>query len=140
MATSQEILNELKRLAQIYVDTSKSISGLDFDYSEASIALLDPMIEENWGAKPPVQLEAVVQIIGAYIGEVISRNLHGQWIENNNGRWVVEIIATDGSKMEANVFYKTQKRLTNGMEDSLGYYYQMMKQMQEKGMPGERVI
>ncbi len=136
MPIPQEILNELQRLAQIHVDTAKRISGLDFDYSEESVALLDPMIEQNWGITPPVQLESIVQIIGAYLGEAIVRNLHGQWA-GGDGRWVVELTIPDGSKVQANVFYKTHKRLTNGMEDSLGYYYHMMKQIQEQGMPGE---
>ena len=134
MPPSPEILNELKRIAQIHVDTAKQISGLDFDYSEASMALLDPMIEENWGENPPTQLESIVKIIGAYIGEVIVRHLQGQWAEGD-GRWVVEFPLPDGSIGKANVFYKTQNRFTNGMEDSLGYYYQMIKRMHEEGMP-----
>lgn len=134
MPIPQEIQDELKRLAQIHVDTAKQISGLDFDYSEASIALLDPMIENNWGAEVPSQLDAMVQIIGAYVGEVIVRNLQGEWAQAD-GRWVVEFAIPHGSTANANVFYKTHNRFINGMEDSLGYYYQMMKKMKQEGTP-----
>ena len=134
MPTHEEVLGELKRLAQIHVDTSKRIAGLDFDYSAASMNLLDPMIESSWGANPPTQLDAIVQIFGAYLGEVLVRTLDGRWAEKD-GRWVVEISLPNGDTAQANVFYKVQKRFENGMEDSLGYYYAVMKKVHEEGMP-----
>lgn len=138
MSIQQKRLDDLRRAAEIHVDLAKKSFKYHFDYSEESVAFLDQMIDELWGEEQPVMVEAMVHVFGAYLGEVIVRRLHGAWVENEEGDIQIELHLADGSKMIANVFSKTLKRFNNGMEDSLGYYYQGLKRLLQEGLPGLR--
>ncbi len=128
----ESIIAELKRRAEVQVNMAKQISGVDLDYSEASVAKLDAIIEDSWGGQVPGQLDAMVEIFGAYLGEVFVRQLNGHWAEQE-GNWVVDFSLPDGSIAHTNVFSKVRKRFMNGPEDSLGYYFHAVQKMQKEG-------
>jgi hypothetical protein len=134
MSEYDEAVVELKRRARIQVDTAKELSGIDLDYSEDSITKLDNIISNAWNGQVPQQLDAMIEMFGAYLGEVLSRNIDGRWTLKE-GTWMIDFPLPDGSVGSANVFGKVRKRFMNGMEDSLGYYMQMLRKAHQEGFP-----
>jgi len=68
--------------------------------------------------------------LGSAIGESYRHIFVGEWrYSSKQERWVVAFHSPNGSVYEINVFNKLIKRLENGMEDSIGYHYEMTKKM-----------
>ena len=114
---------QFQQYAQLHIDTARQAFDVDLKYDEGSILKLDDMIQTNWPEEPPVQIDDVILLFGSFLGEAIRHTLGGEWVETEQG-WGIEI--GDATLM---VFTKIKKRLLNGMEDSISYYYQSMKEM-----------
>lgn len=94
-------------------------SELRLDYSVESLQRLDHFISENF--EPPgskVIAESLPQGIGCYLGEVIIRNLGGDWSEDSKPEVVGLGIPTTILPIE-----KAHQRFQNGRQDSLAWYY-----------------
>ncbi|MEW6408352.1 MAG: hypothetical protein AB1465_06730 [Patescibacteria group bacterium] len=115
--------NQFRQYAQIHIDTTKQSLGVELGFDEQSILKLDNLIQEAWPDQPPAQLDNVVLLFGSFLGEAIKQTLGGEWIQTEQG-WGIKI--DDATLM---VFTKVKKRLLNGMEDSISYYYQSTKGM-----------
>ncbi len=114
---------ELRRLAGAFVSAA-SRQGTVLDYSPASLVLADDLISEMWGVHPPEQPDEVAEVVGAYLGEVICRNLGGEWAFNDEFRTVG--IASRGSWLFP--IAKAKKRLLNGDGDSLATFYAVVRE------------
>jgi hypothetical protein len=115
--------NQFTQYAQIHIDTTKQAFGIELNFDEKSILELDHLIQEAWPEEPPVQIDNVIVLFGSFLGEAIKQTLGGEWVQTEQG-WGIKI--GDANLM---VFTKVKKRLLNGMEDSISYYYQAMKGM-----------
>lgn len=115
--------NQFRQYAQIHIDTTKQSFGVDLDFDEKSILELDNLIQKAWPDQPPIQIDNVILLFGSFLGEAIIKTLGGEWINTEQG-WGIKI--GDATLM---VFTKVKKRLLNGMEDSISYYYQSTKGM-----------
>ncbi|MBI5621845.1 hypothetical protein HY933_03215 [Candidatus Falkowbacteria bacterium] len=81
---------QFKQYAQIHIDTTKQIFGVDLDFDEKSILLLDNLIQSAWPDEPPVQIDSVITLFGSFFGEAIIRTLGGQWVDSDQG-WGIKI-------------------------------------------------
>ena len=116
-------LDQFKHYAQIHIDTTLKSFGVQLDYDEKSIMELDNLIKQAWPDQPPVQIDNIIVLFGSFLGEAIIHVLGGKW-ENTAQGWGIRV--GDVSVM---VFTKVKKRLLNGDEDSISYYYQSLKSM-----------
>lgn len=67
---------------------------------------------------------------GSPLGEAFGILFNGSWkFSEKQGRWVVECRASNGDEVEINVFRKVEKRIENGMEDSISYYLEGIKKV-----------
>ncbi len=115
--------NQFSRYAQMHIDTAKQSFDVDLKYDEESVLKLDDIIQSAWPEKPPVQIDSVILVFGSFLGEAIKHTLGGEWVRTEQG-WGVKI-----GEATLMVFTKVKKRLLNGMEDSISYYYQSTKMM-----------
>jgi hypothetical protein len=115
--------NQFQRYAQIHIDTTKQIMGIELKFDEESILKLDDLISSAWPDNPPVQLDNVVLTFGSFLGESIRQTLGGEWVQTETSYGLKIGDAT------ANVFSKVRKRFLNGMEDSLSYYYLSVRKL-----------
>lgn len=113
---------EFLEYAQININTAESIFGVQLGYTEASILMLDELIDAAWPDEPPVLIDNMILLWGSFLGEAIIRTLGGEWLETSEG-WCVQI-----GDLRIMVFNKIKKRFLNGNEDSISYYYQSLKQ------------
>ena len=107
----------------MHIDTAKQSFDVDLKYDEESVLKLDDIIQSAWPEKPPVQIDSVILVFGSFLGEAIKHTLGGEWVRTEQG-WGVKI-----GEATLMVFTKVKKRLLNGMEDSISYYYQSTKMM-----------
>ena len=115
--------DQFRQYAQIHIDTTKQSFDVDLDFDEKSILELDNLIQKAWPDQPPIQIDNVILLFGSFLGEAIIKTLGGEWVNTEQG-WGIKI--GDATLM---VFTKIKKRLLNGMEDSISYYYQSTKGM-----------
>ncbi|HEY9746717.1 MAG TPA: hypothetical protein V6C99_10925 [Oculatellaceae cyanobacterium] len=94
-------------------------SELCLDYSKESLQRLDQFISDNF---EPVGSKAIadslLQGIGCYLGEVIIRNLGGEWDESGKPEIVGLSTLPPIQPIE-----KAHQRFQNGRQDSLAWYY-----------------
>lgn len=92
------------------------------DFTPQSLKALDAFIGatfEGPSASPaPDSLQADV---GAYVGEVIRRNIGGTWSADGSLRDV------GGEVSQIDSFGKARKRFANGDEDSLAWFYEVVR-------------
>ena len=77
MPEADSLQDELLNLAQRHVESARSWYGLTFDYSSSSLLLADVVISafHPEGTSQP----ATIAAYGAYFGEVVRRQLGGEW-------------------------------------------------------------
>jgi hypothetical protein len=114
------------------VKHAKTRYGFDLDYSEASLAQIDRMLDDRMqGAvietaklTPEQQEELWIycKMIGGYVGEVIIRNLGGSWEtkEIDSGSSSVKLMAA--GKIEGSPPDSVWRMLTEPFRSTVSYY------------------
>ncbi|MBQ0997503.1 MULTISPECIES: hypothetical protein [Streptomyces] len=114
------------KFAADIVVAAREVSQVDLDYSVASLAQVDEVIEGIRGDGPPV--DAVAETLfgfGAYVGEVLVRHTDAQWVDfDDSARQLFGHafgVATSTGQLW-NPLGKAFARYVNGAEDSLYYF------------------
>ncbi len=125
--------------AQRAVEAAKRDFQIELDYSEASIRSLEEVAGRMFSQKPSgAQLEQLCFLYGAYLGEVARRHHGGDWVIPTDGPYagVVTLQTKGGSQTSPSA--KLYKRLTNGDEDNLDFYYKVLFQREQvKSLDGQ---
>jgi hypothetical protein len=103
---------------------------LALDYSVDSLQRLDQFITEYFDARRARTIETSLLIgIGSYFGEVLVRQLHGEWEENGK-----PLVVNIENLEPINPLRKAQLRFQNGKQDSLAWaYHTLHKKVGEAG-------
>jgi hypothetical protein len=117
------------QLASLAVQLTKDITSIDLDYSAGSLEHVDQLILGFRKEGHSIQsMEHTIISFGCYLGEVIIKNLGGQWKRANSTSMkefaeehVLLLEASSGWTL--NPIGKAFKLLQNGPEDSLVFYY-----------------
>ena len=136
----QDISPEIApELAKRFVDFTKSIEGIDLDYSVQSLELVDGILEGMRETGLNVKEQHLTLIIaGCYIGEIIIRLHNLRWVRSEitpYSKWsgMVPIVIEYGQDKYTSPINKVIKRLENGKEDHLPFYYQALCKQIEEG-------
>jgi Uncharacterised protein family (UPF0167) len=125
-----EVWDSTKYLADEFVGLMRDLD-LQLDFSEQSLQTLEEMIEQQFGDWRPWRTGKVARkhlpvasLVGAYVGEVMIRHLGGHWgwmpdfdvaaVQLPSGTWTSPPA-------------KAQERFSNGKEDDLVSYYDVLK-------------
>lgn len=113
-------------LAQDAVNQAQGQFQVSLDYSEASIAKVESILAQLGTSLPDPKREQQAMLWGAYIGEVARRHHGGAWVVPSDGPFtgVITLQAADGNSFSPPA--KVHKRLTNGDEDNVAFYYRVM--------------
>lgn len=118
-ALTQTIVEHADR----HVGVSKKVFGLNFDFSEDSLTLVDDAITKF---HPDGNImDSTILAYGSYIGETIRRNLGGVWLQDERGVAMLDQVGGVGLKVPP--FSWARKRFDNGIEDSIAYKYAFIK-------------
>jgi hypothetical protein len=119
----QKFIQQIPEFAELHVAKSKDNFDVSLDYSENSLRQIDEIITKHW-PEPPVFLNQVVMTFGSYVGETVRRLLGGRWEFDADRGYTLADIGGTGSRIYP--FAKVHKRFTNGEEDSIAYYFQVV--------------
>jgi len=119
-------------LAQRFVDFTKSIEGIELDYSIDSLERVDEVIEKMRREGHTVNdLDRVLLVAGCYIGEIITRRHKLRWVKAEESSYAelpgsAPIVIEYAAGNYTSPIDKVMKRLENGKEDYLPFYYQVL--------------
>ena len=114
--------------AALIVETAREVSAVDLDYSIASLEQVDRIIGE-WHEEgvPEESIGSTLFGFGCYVGEVFVRHAGARWVSSAGTEMErfagFDIVLQMGSDGMVNPIGKVFKRLANGTEDNLPYFY-----------------
>jgi len=117
--------------AEDAVDYARERFGVTLDYSVDSVKHVEEIATKLYESIPtgisrflrkgpkPTEVETICKMLGAYVGEVYRREKGGEWDTNEKFK------AIGVRKGESWIFppAKIHKRLTNGPEDNVWFYF-----------------
>jgi len=133
---NKDVKNSAIGLAKRAVEYAVSFHK-KFDYSKDSISDLEGILEYyhqdiNQSHPADDQIRTMSLVFGAYLGESILKNgasKHGYVWKNNDG----ELILYKNSKYQMSPVSKVYKRLINGSEDNVTFFYEVALKIAETG-------
>lgn len=110
------------------VESAKRVSGVSLDYSEASLPRLETIIDSfRCDGVTADQIVDTLFCMGCYVGEVFVRQGTGVWKKTEETRMKgfasAPMVIQTGPESCCNPIDKVFKRMENGQEDSLPYFY-----------------
>jgi len=123
---NQELSETQLGVAELFVSTASNLGEVDFNYSEASVDRLESFVDRLWDPQAPpseAELDNLTKLMGAYLGEVMIRNVGGNWVLNDERR----IPTIETPRGTAFVLDKVYKRQVMGPDESLVEFYEAFK-------------
>ncbi len=124
----EDFIREIPQIADECVRMTGELLNEELDYSPESLEIVDRLITETWNGEYLLPVDGLAVQFGSYTGEVIRRHLGGTWAYHE-GNYVLKDLQ---SVKIAYVFPKAYRRLKNGEEDSLAFFYRALKASIEK--------
>ncbi|WP_435314068.1 hypothetical protein [Cellulophaga fucicola] len=118
-------INDMTKSAEFFVNSSsENFKGLD--YSVKSLEVVENMLDEAFDFYTQMDKEQqknLITTVGSYIFEVARQNFGGKyfWYDKLNQ----PILVTGQPNFEASIIAndKVEKRLVNGVEDNIPFYF-----------------
>ena len=118
-------INDMTKSAEFFVNSSsENFKGLD--YSVKSLEVVENMLDEAFDFYTQMNKEQqknLITTVGSYIFEVARQNFGGKyfWYDKLNQ----PILVTGQPNFEASIIAndKVEKRLVNGVEDNIPFYF-----------------
>ncbi len=111
-----ELAERMKGLAFIQVRAAREADGGLLDFSRNSLEELDRLIDRDI-RQNPLDPDALSEVIGAYLGETLSRRLGATWEDSGQGpKMRLGALALDP-------ILRARLRLERGQSRSLGAYF-----------------
>src|SRR5690242_15429273 len=116
--------------AESCVSAVKNVDNIDLDYSVESLRVLDRLIEQfRADGTTSEQIGETLYAFGCYVGEVVVRNAGGRWVDSSHmplaGPGGFPLVQ-HGEQSVCNPIGKVFKRLEEGSEHDLPYFYRVV--------------
>lgn len=115
------------RFAGDIAASAAHVSGVQLDYTPDSLRLVDAIFDDlRADGVAGEQLAETLFGFGCYVGEVLARHAGGRWratAEDEHALVGWPMLVELGEQRWCNPIGKAFKRLENGPEDSLWYFY-----------------
>lgn len=108
------------------------------DYSEESLTRMETILEQLSNQESHSDIAETCKVWGSYLGEVVRRRFGGEWsIETYPGKQFATLtLNVNGSRLFPSM--KVHRRLTQGAEESVWAFYQMVRTRLESA-PAQRL-
>lgn len=137
MSADAGLAKFLSGQAQIAVKTARTKWELSLDFSAESLKQVEAVLGHLYDMAKAApeherpsekQIEGASMAWGVYVGEVIRRHYGGKW-ELKKPEGVLQLTIKESALFPLR---KVQKRLTNGPEDNVAFYFHAMKTVLEQ--------
>jgi hypothetical protein len=114
-----QIPSMMKLVAETFVQPATANGAVWLDYSPASVMLLDDLIAAWWPPKPEKgTYESMIPAMGAYIGQVLTKETGAHWIRDPEGGYGVELAGVVAFPMS-----QVARRFEMGRDESIGKFF-----------------
>lgn len=115
-----ETVKSLDSSSKKFIEMVQKKFGILLDFSEEALLVADDLFSMFFKLRRN-HFFIVSGVIGAYLGNVIIKNIGGRWSKNLHVEKVGKI------KTIVNPLLRAKKRLANGKQDSFVFYYRSLK-------------
>ena len=98
------------------------IDGSKLDYSEASLELVDRILDDFYRQQAPLP-DDLHFLTSAYVFEVARRAFGGRYLRGDDENPFVLVIGEGAAEIGVCVMSKVRDRTVNGAEDSIPFFY-----------------
>ncbi|MEX0917911.1 MAG: hypothetical protein WDZ93_02045 [Candidatus Paceibacterota bacterium] len=113
-----------RRIAEMLFDELTVDIFQNKEEARAYVESVDGIIDAAQSDGNTLHTERIIQLAAA-LGEAFIILFEGEWkYDEEWERWVVACATNAGDPVHLNVFNKLEKRVANGDEDSISYYFE----------------
>lgn len=122
MEQENQQLEKVKVLAESAVDMCRNVWECDLDYTVNSLEHIDNVIEIMLGYEQPdkKQITYALVCLGCYVGEVITRNFEGVWLNTVDANGLP--VGIKAGNLTLNPLNKVFRRYREGKEHDILHY------------------
>lgn len=115
--------------AEMVIQQTGPLSGIDFGYTQESVKWLEGYIErlrQSGEFENPETKTKLISVFGSFLGECIVRCYGGTWkLHDDAGVWCVAF-NEDNALFP---FAKVQKQMENGLEDGIASFFTVIPEI-----------
>ncbi len=124
----------LRKMAEETAVSAAKTLGIQLDFTPASLKTLDDAVDTFFEPGGPV-IAPTIMTFGAYLGEVVIRNLGGRWRPSES--WEDAAIVDLGPIAELYPMRRMAKRMQEGRENSVEFWYETVAKYRASPTPGQ---
>ncbi|BEP58276.1 hypothetical protein GmRootV118_55200 [Variovorax sp. V118] len=109
------------------------IDSAALDYSEASLVLVDQVLEDFFQQQAPLP-DDLHFLASAYVFETARREFGGRYLRGDDDNPFVLVIGPDSAQVGVCAMAKVRGRAVNGPEDSLAFFYAGIAPVVQRGV------
>jgi hypothetical protein len=145
MGQSPTITDTMEAHALEAVNLAQATAQQKLDFSEDSIKAVEKVLDglhksiprdlqkiDSKGVAGHEVADWVSNLYGAYIGEVMRRNIGGDWVVDDKMSPGTKIISFRIGHLQTCPSAKVYKRIINGSEDDVWFYYRVLIERHRK--------
>jgi len=117
---NEKIKNKIREHSEKLIELAEKKFCLNLDYSEEALVIMDDLVTLFLKIHREHYIKAAV-MLGSYLGQAIIENLGGKWLKD------LSINKIGSLKGSAHPMIRARKRIADGTDDSLVYYYKNLK-------------
>lgn len=117
------------------VDFAREKFNVTLDFSEGSLKSVEKILNhlhETYGDFSDDDMDALTKMFGGYVSEVMKQFYGGHWKLETRAFPGAEVLTFEILGHDLWPHFKAGKRLVNGSEDNIWFYYRVLKQDFEK--------
>ena len=118
MSGELSIPEKLRHNAELVISVGRDRLGVELAFDHAGVQWVDGYIERLRESFPVEKRPAIIDRLGAFVGECIISTYGGEWVEQD-GSWGVQV----SPSLWACPFAKIDKQFENGPEDSVESFF-----------------
>lgn len=114
-----------------------------FDYSVASLEVIEELLQEASDYLPDMPSERVDQIVeqvGAYVFEVARRNFGGMYLWYDAREQPILVTGMPEFEISLLAYDKVRGRLENGPEDNIPFFFEGYAERVRNAKPGDKAM
>lgn len=137
------IADDIRNAAEKVVDEAGQRRGVNLDYSEASLKVVEDMLEDDSDFTPDLPPEIVQNIIenyGCYILEVGRMEFGGEYRWHDERNQPVLVVGEPNFHVSLITWDKVRGRLDGDGADNIPFFYAGFAKRAREAQPGSRVL